>query len=254
MNRPRSFEKRLESWLEEGPASAPPDLLAEVLDSVPHDKSRRRRGGARRLQMLSSLARFGAAVAAILVIGVVGISLLESKFPGVGGPGTTATPIVTDRPGTTDKPIVTNLPSAAATDTFCGPDVLTARILSWEGAAGHRIATVELKNTGPVACQTGAFDRPQLVGGDGTVLIDGIVDSSLQLRTLAAGQTVSTLVQDGDYCGATPVAPVTVAFVLSSGAGRVVAAPVSSTDTEGVPPCNSTIGSAGTIEMHNWAP
>ncbi len=90
MNRPRSFEQRLEAWLEEGPASAPPDLLAEVLDSVPHDNPRRRRGGVRRLQMLSSFARFGAAVAAILVIGVVGISLLESRFPGVGGPGTSA--------------------------------------------------------------------------------------------------------------------------------------------------------------------
>ena len=242
MNRPRSFEQRLEAWLEEGPASAPPDLLAEVLDTVPHDNPRRRRGGARRLHMLSALARFGAAVAAVLVIGVVGISLLESQFPGVGGPGAT------------DKPLVSTLPSTSATDAFCGPDVLSARILSWEGAAGHRIATVELRNTGTVACQTGAFDRPQLVGGDGTILIEGIVDSSLQLRSLSAGQTVTTLVQDGNYCGPTPVAPVTVAFVLSSGAGRIVAAPVSSTDTEGVPPCNSTPGSAGTIEMHNWAP
>jgi hypothetical protein len=244
MNRPRSFEQRLEAWLEEGPASAPPDLLTEVLDSVPHGNSRRRvRGGARRLLMLSSFARFGAAVAAILVIGVVGISLLESRFPGgVGGPGTS------------DKPLVSTLPSASASDSFCGPDVLTARIVAWEGAAGHRIATVELKNTGPVACQTGAFDRPQLVGGDGTILIEGIVDSSLQLRSLAAGQTVTTLVQDGNYCGATPVAPVTVAFVLSSGAGRIVAAPVSATDTEGVPPCSGPAGSAGTIEMQNWAP
>lgn len=240
MNRPRSFEQRLEAWLEEGPASAPPDLLTEVLDAVPHDNPRRRRG-ARRLLMLSSFARFGAAVAAILVIGVVGISLLESKFPGVGGPGTTETPIATILP-------------TIGPEMSCRPDVLTARILSWEGAAGHRIATVEMKNTGTETCLTGAFDRPQLVGGDGTVLIDGIVDSSLQLRSLAAGQTVTTLVQDGNYCGATPVAPVTVAFVLTSGAGRIVAAPVSATDTEGVPPCNGAAGSAGDIEMQNWAP
>ena len=55
-------------------------------------------------------------------------------------------------------------------------------------------------------------------------------------------------------CGPAPAAPVTVAFVLAGGIGRVVALPVSATDTFGVPPCLGAPGSAGNIEMHPWAP
>ena len=243
MNRPRTFEQRLEAWLEEGPAVAPPDLLGEVLDSVPlHNPTRRRFGAARRLFVLTATAKFGAAIAAVLVIGVVGFSLILSKSPSIGGTGATATPIVTD------------LPSASTGAAFCGPETLSARILSWDGATGHRIATIELKNTGSVACKTSAVDRPQLVGGDGTVLIEGVPATSTDTLVLNAGQVVTTLVQDGNYCNDIPVAPITVAFVLSTGEGRIVAAPVSSTDVDGLPPCNGDAGSSGSIEMHPWAP
>jgi hypothetical protein len=242
MNRPRSFEQRLEAWLEEGPASAPPDLLDQVLVSVPPDSPRRRRfGAARRLSVLSSTARFVAAVAAVLVIGVVGFSLMMSKAPSIGGVGATPTP----------SPITTVLPTAGG-PAACLPANLAARILSWDGAAGSRTASVVLKNTGPEACVTDAVDRPQLVGGDGTVLIDGAAAAAPATITLAPGQTVTTLVQDGNYCNDIPTAPITVAFVLSNG-GRVVATPLTSTDTSGLPPCNGA-GSAATIEMHPWAP
>ena len=241
MNPPRPFVQRLEAWLEEGPASAPPDLLDQVLDSIPlTDPPRRRFVAARRLPMLSSFARFGAAVAAILVIGVVGISLMSSRIPGIGA-------------GATPTPAATEAPSVAAGPVLCTPAVLAARITSWQGAAGHRIADVAMTNTGSVPCETKFVDRPELVGGDGTVLIEGAAaPASLDVLGLAAGETVTTLVQDGNYCGATPVAPVTVAFVLSNGAGRVVATPVTPTDVEGIPPCNGAPGSAGTVEMHPW--
>jgi hypothetical protein len=247
MNRPRTFEQRLEAWLEEGPASAPPDLLGEVLDSVPlHNPTRRRFGAARRLFVLSATAKFGAAIAAVLVIGVVGFSLILSKTPSIGGTGATPTPIVTDLP-TASTGVVAHVP--------CGPSNLAARIVSWEGAAGHRIATVELKNTGSDVCDTKFVDRPQLVGGDGTVLIDGVTPPlSMDVLSIAPGDTVSTLVQDGNYCNDIPVAPITVAFVLSSGEGRIVATPVSPTDIDGLPPCNGDAGSAGSIEMLAGAP
>jgi hypothetical protein len=45
---------------------------------------------------------------------------------------------------------------------------------------------------------------------------------------------------------------VTVAFVFGN-AARVVAAPVSPTDLDGVPPCFGSTGSA-VIEMQPWAP
>jgi hypothetical protein len=243
MNRPRSFEQRLEAWLEEGPASAPPDLLDQVLVSVPPDSPRRRRfGAARRLSVLSSTARFGAAVAAVLVIGVVGFSLIMSKAPSIGGVGATPTP----------SAAATSVPTSGG-PAACLPANLAARIVSWDGAAGSRTASVVLKNTGAEQCITGAVDRPQLVGGDGTVLIDGAPVTGTAGIILAAGQTVTTLAQAGNYCGDIPTAPITLAFVLSVGSGRVVATPVSMTDTSGLPPCNGA-GSAATIDMHPWAP
>ena len=191
--------------------------------------------------MLSSFARFGAAIAAVLVIGVVGVSLLGSKVPGIGV-------------GSTPTPAATASPIAAGGPVICTPLMLDARITSWEGAAGHRIANVEMRNTGKVPCDTKFVDRPQLIGGDGTVLINGVsAPPSFDVLGLAAGETVRTLVQDGNYCGPDPVAPVTVAFVLSTGAGRVVATPVSMTDVDGIPPCNGTPGSAGIVEMQAWA-
>jgi hypothetical protein len=254
MNGPRSFEQRLEAWLDEGPASAPPDLLDVVLDSVPSTiPPRRRLGAGRRLLVRSSVARFGAAIAAVLVIGIVGFSLLNSRNTGIGATGPTPTPTASvTAPDAT--PAVTEAPATQATIAACGSASLAASITTWGGAAGHRIATVELKNTGTVACQTAAQDRPQLVGGNGALLIDGAPAVQPALLVLAPGQKLTTLVQDGNYCGSTPVAPVTVAFVLSTGAGRVVATPQTPTDTFGIPPCNSAPGSAGTIEMQTWTP
>jgi len=60
------------------------------------------------------------------------------------------------------------------------------------------------------------------------------------------------MAQDGNYCGPTPVPPITVAIVLPSG-GRIVAAPVSQTDTMGLAPCNGA-GSPAYIEMQAWQP
>jgi hypothetical protein len=95
--------------------------------------------------------------------------------------------------------------------------------------------------------------RPQLVEGHGAVLIDGTVPGPSALLVVGAGELLKTLVQDGNYCGPTPTAPVSVAFVLVGGTGRVVALPVSATDTAGVPPCLGAPGSAGDIAMQAWA-
>jgi hypothetical protein len=67
---------------------------------------------------------------------------------------------------------------------------------------------------------------------------------------MAPGDVVKTFVQDANYCGPDPVAPVSVAFVLKAG-GRFVATPLSPTDAT-VPPCNGA-GSPADIEMQPWA-
>jgi hypothetical protein len=155
-------------------------------------------------------------------------------------PATPVTPVATPRPTARPTPV---------TVVACTPSRVAARITLWEGAAGHRIAHVELKNVGADPCKVPSLERPQLLDGHGAVLINGASPAASTLLTVAPGATLKTLVQDGNYCGAAPAAPVTVAFVLPSGQ-KIVAAPVSPTDAT-VPPCNGA-GSPADIQMQPW--
>ena len=128
---------------------------------------------------------------------------------------------------------------------------MDARISLWEGAAGSRIADVELTNTGSTPCDLETMAKPQLVSGHGDILIDGSTPSGTAILTLAAGDVVKTLVRASNYCGPAAEPWVSVAFVTSYEA-LFVATPLSPTDTT-LPPCNGPPGSAGTIEMQAWA-
>jgi hypothetical protein len=162
----------------------------------------------------------------------------------------------------TPSAVATATPTASTTATApapatagpCDPATLAARITQWEGATGHRIASVELTNTGSAECTVAALLQPQLVDGNGAVLIDSPAPAPSAAVSVSAGGVLKTLVQDGNYCGPAPVAPVSVAFVVPGGLGRIVATPLSPTDTTGVPPCLGPPGSAGDIEMQPLAP
>ena len=52
-----------------------------------------------------------------------------------------------------------------------------------------------------VACTINALARPQLVNGNGSVLINGAAAAGSPTLTLAAGAVVKALVQDDNYCG-----------------------------------------------------
>ena len=159
-----------------------------------------------------------------------------------------ASPTATARPSTTAGP---SAPVAVATP---GPTRdtcrLTARIDHWEGAAGQRIASVELMNRGANECRMERLPTVQLVDGGGTVLIDSGPSASSEVVTLPPGGRATTLVAVGNWCGPTPQAPISVAFAFSSG-DRLVADPVSPTDLT-LPPCNGAAAPA-TISMHPWA-
>ncbi len=183
------------------------------------------------------------------LLGACAVSGGSSPIPTIAvtpslAPSPTAAITPSPAPIVTAKPVPTPGPCAASS--------LAARIVSWDAGAGHRTAHVELTNSGSVACKINALARPQLVNGNGSVLINGAAPAASSALTLAAGALVKTLVQDDNYCGPAPTAPVTVAFVFGNGA-RVVATPVSATDTAGVPPCFGSTG-AGVIEMQPWAP
>lgn len=172
-------------------------------------------------------------------------------------PATQATPTPTAVATLAATPSTTAIATPTATAAAVGPcdsSTLTARVTEWQGGAGHRVATVELTNKGSVDCTVDALLQPQLVDGNGAVLIDSAAPAAPAALTEGPGGVLHTLVQDGNYCGPTPVAPVTVAFVFAPGLGRIVAAPLSPTDTTGVPPCLGAPGSAGDIEMQPWAP
>ena len=255
MTRPTPYDERLEAWLEEGPNVAPQGLLGSVLIAVPKRRQHRGLFGlGGLLRGLATSARVATAIAAVFLVGVLGVVALgfrgSTPFGGGGG-------IATASPS--PSPIATPLPTAVPTPTPvptigpCAAADLAARITLWEGATGHRIAHVELTNRGSASCELTALDRPQLVDGHGSVLIDGATPAASDTLTISPGGVLTTLVQDDNYCGPDPVAPVTVALVLPDGTGRFVATPLSPTDLSGVPPCLGA-GSASVIEMQPWAP
>ncbi len=170
-----------------------------------------------------------------------GIPSLPSAAPA-------ATPLPSETPSTQPTPGPSR-PAGSPESNQCLTS-LDARITLWEGAAGHRIAHVELTNTGPLECIIPSLARPQLMDGGGSVLIEGASPTTTEIFTLAPGAVATTLVQTGNYCGPAPVAPVSVAFAMP--AGRIVGAPFSPTDST-LPPCLGAPGSPGTIEMQPWA-
>lgn len=146
------------------------------------------------------------------------------------------------------------------TIAFCTPNEVDAVITAWDGAAGNRIATVELRNTGSRRCSVDVLPQPWLADGGGAHLIDGAAGSGLPI-TFGPGAVLHTMVDVANYCGADPKAPVTVVFTQGDvrqdppppNAVLFVATALSADDLQGVPPCNGP-GFPGTIQMHPWAP
>jgi Protein of unknown function (DUF4232) len=184
---------------------------------------------------------------AVVDTGSPSATILETPVPS-NSPAPTATPT----PPTTPAPTPTAAPTPAATPMIraCAPAALAAKITLWEGAAGSRIADVEVTNSGDAACTLEKVERPQLIDGAGRVLIDGTAPSSREVIDLSPGGRVKTLVDVSNYCGAAPVPPVRVAFVLRDGQ-RFIAAPPTPTEAT-VPPCNGP-GQPAVIGMQPWA-
>ena len=260
MNHLRPFDTVLESWLEDGPVKAPADLAQDIQDQLPGRRQDRRPfRSTRRFLMSTRIATAAAAVVAVVAIagGAYWLGGRGNVSP-IGGDSSpsaeatlTAEASPTASPGVTEGP--TDAPTPVPTIGFCTQADIALRIHDWQGAAGHRIATLDLRNIGGASCTWPVLDQPQLVDGSGAILINGAAAAPGEVLTLAPGDRLSTLVQDGNYCRQNPMAPVTVAFVLPGGSGRVIADPVSQTDLDGVPPCNGSAGSPGDIEMQPWS-
>lgn len=200
----------------------------------------------------SSTARVLLPVAAVLLAAACSVQGTPTASP--TATAAEPTPSATAPTTATASPTASPSPTASASPVTsgCDPTTLAARITEWTGAAGHRIAAVTLTNAGAGSCTVPALWQPQLVDGAGNVLIDGAVAAPSVALTMTPGGVLSTLVQDSNYCGPDALTPVSVAFVLPGGAGRIVATPLSPSDTSGVPPCLGP-GSPSSIEMQPWA-
>lgn len=229
------------------------DEFSAVTNAAPLPES-----PARRIVMTNRLP-LGTLTGASLVIVAVAIAAIVFGRPGPvptagASPSAAAVAVATPRSSKPSGPPVASKPPASTptpkpTIALCDPAVLAARITLWEGAAGNRIAHVQLSNTGPSDCVLGDRSQPRLVGGDGAVLIDGKAITTSHGLVMSPGILHITLVDVSNYCGSAPVPPVTVAFVF--GAVEVKATPASPTDAT-VPPCNGA-GVPASIDMHPWS-
>ena len=107
-----------------------------------------------------------------------------------------------------------------------------------------------LTNPGSAPCTTTAVSRPRSSTAAARSSSRGRRHPAGPAITIPAGGSVTTLVDVSNYCGATPVAPVGIAFDID-GIATVVATPASNTDAT-VPPCNGP-GQPGTIQMQPWS-
>lgn len=194
----------------------------------------------------------GAALAAAAIGGTM--------WAGSHGPLGGVAPVPSPSPAAvapTVGPSPTSFTPTTGPASACTLADLSARVTSWTGAAGNRIAQVVMTNTATVPCIVRSYQQVRLVDGDGTVLLDSGHPIDPTPVTIPAGGHVATEVDDANYCGAKPTAPVTVAFVVpgqaGSGTGLLVAQPRSPTDVFGVPECLGP-GGPGQISMHPWAP
>ena len=198
--------------------------------------------------------------AAVLVIALVAVFAVLGNRPSQTSPGAlpSASPspsvaFASPEPATpvpataTPEPAT---PTPRATDEVCPAGALVPQITLWEGAAGSRIAHVELTNTSNTSCVVGAVNRVQLVDGDNNVLIDGTVPTTPSTLVIPSSGVATTLVEVSNYCGASPVVPVSLAFWLD-GRTPTLSLPASATDTT-TPPCNGP-GQPGSIQMHPWS-
>jgi hypothetical protein len=206
----------------------------------------RRPAGRRYLMVsLASLAT------AALLVGCGGSSETPQKI--YVTPSPTPTPIETPTPTATPEPTPTPTPGP------CNGAELKITIQKdgsfyWQSGAGHKMATLALKNTGSTACIVKAKSQPLLMNGDGVVLMTGAAPGSSASLTLPPGGVLKTSVQTGNLCANPPIAaPVRVAFILP-GTGLVIAEAPTPTDTDGVPGClGDPSVPSGDISAQAWS-
>jgi hypothetical protein len=195
---------------------------------------------AARPRRLPSFARFGlvaAGAAALVVVASMSIVIIgrPPSAPGASVPAGNAT----------------NVPTAGSV-AFCNATDLNPRIVRWTGAAGSRIASVELTSSAPADCRLPDYQLALVdKGGRGQLLI---LNEEIQSGfVLSPHDQAQTWVAVSNYCLAyVPIEPVSIRLDDATAEhGDIVLAP-SSDSMSGVPPCNGAPNSGGTITQQDW--
>ncbi len=97
MNEHSEIERLMVAWFDDGPTVMPDRVATVVADRIGHTRQRGRWRLERRLLDMNPFLKVGAAVAAVVLIAVIGYNLLPAR-QGIGVPGPTASPTPTPSP------------------------------------------------------------------------------------------------------------------------------------------------------------
>src|SRR5437773_4030510 len=199
--------------------------------------ARRRTLAGRLFGSMSSTARVGVVLAGAVLATALGAVIAAG---GLNGPGPTQTTAAVG-PETTP----TSVPGSV---DACAAEGLSAEISAWEGAAGHRIATIKVRNIGASSCALPKLLRPVLVEQAGKALIVGTPPQATEAITIAASTAATTFVDMTNYCGAAPSSPLGIRLYLPSDTS-VEAYPAAGVPLPiDPPPCNGP-NQAASIQM-----
>jgi hypothetical protein len=148
----RDATRIVRSWLDEGVTALPDRVLDLVLDQIPATPQRRANWPARRFPLLSTYARFGVVVAAVILAAAVGIGIYANSSGGPP-PDSTTSPAPSLDASVSAGPSATPVPDPivgtwAAGETTCEQQVVTLE------AAGFTIEQMAAGGVDPT-CSNG---------------------------------------------------------------------------------------------------
>lgn len=100
MTHEREIERVLDLWFADGPTEAPDRVFDVVIDRIERQSQRPAWRLSRRVVPVSAYLKPVAAIAAVVILAVVGFNLLPLDRSGVGGPAPTASPSPSPSPST----------------------------------------------------------------------------------------------------------------------------------------------------------
>jgi hypothetical protein len=227
------YEPRLARRVDAFAEQAVRPFDAAAIATLAKAGARRRSLAGRLFGSAGSTARLGVVLAGALV-GALALGV----YIGAGGAGQTQS---SNAPGPTPTTVTSALAPCVASD-------LSGHISAWDGAAGHRIATIIVRNEGKADCALPEYLRPALIDGSGRALMVGELRPEPAPIDLPAALTASSMVDMANYCGPAPAEGLTIRLYLPDDTSFELTSLGSLAYPLDPPPCNGA-GAPASIEM-----